>query len=506
MTHREVLLKLETFVFSSILVLSAYALRAEAPAASGMDLPVVEKNLSNGLKVLVVEEPGIPVVSFSYMQPVGAQDAPKGKTGLPHMLEHMMFKGTQTIGCKDFSKEEPILEAQDRVAQAINDENAKLEPDPKRLKELADEMKKIQLEDRKWVVKDELDALYTQNGGQSLNAWTSQDATNYTVTLPANKVALYATIEQDRLNHPVFREFYSERDVVAQERRWRTESSPEGKLEEVLECTAFAGSPYKDPTIGWMTDIHKLMRPDAVAFYKSTYRPDRGVLAVVGGVKADEILPLFEKTIGQVPNPPVAPLTQAWTQEPPQEGPKTARVKFDADPLVMMGWHMPNFPHKDSVTLDVLCGILTTGNTSRLVKQLVLNKKMVTSISASTGYPGDRSPDLMVMQFEPAPKQKEEKIIAAIDLELAAIRKKGVTQEELDRARRAAESSFLWSKTNPSGLATDLAYNQAVHGDWRYLTKYIEMVRSTTSDDIKQAAQKYLVDDNRTVATLERGK
>ena len=227
---------------------------------------------------------------------------------------------------------------------------------------------------------------------------------------------------------------------------------------------------------------------------------------MVGGVKADEISAPIRENHRPGAQPPVAPLTQAWTQEPPQEGPKTARVTFDADPMVMMGWHVPNFPHKDSVTLDVLCGILTTGNTSRLVKGLVLNKKMVTSISASTGYPGDRSPDLLVMQFEPAPKQKEEKIIAAIDAEIASIQKKGVTREELDRARRAAESSFLWGKTSPSGLATDLAYNQAVHGDWRFLAKYIDMVRSTTSQDIQKAAQKYLVDTNRTTAFLERGK
>jgi len=474
--------------------------------AADLNLPVIEKTLSNGLKVLVVEQPGIPVVSFSYMQPVGAQDAPKGKTGLPHMLEHMMFKGTETIGSKDYSKEKPILEAQDKVAEEMNEENAKLEPSADHLKELAAEMKKLQLEDRQWVVKDELDSIYTQNGGQSLNAWTSQDATNYTVTLPANKVALYATIEQDRLTHPVFREFYSERDVVAQERRWRTESSPDGKLEEALESTAFSASPYKDPAIGWMGDIHKLMRPDAVQFYRSSYRPDRGVLAVVGGVKADEVLPLFEKTIGQVPNPDVPPLKQAWTQEPTQQGPKTVRVSFDADPMVMMGWHIPNFPHKDSVTLDVLCDILTFGNTSRLVKNLELERKMVTSISASTGYPGDRSPDLMVMQFNPVPGQNEDKVLSAIEAEIASIQKKGVTQEELDRAQRATESSFLWGKTSPSGLATDLAYNQAVHGDYRYLSKYIEMVRSITSEDIQAAAKTYLVTNNRTTAYLERAK
>ncbi len=173
--------------------------------------------------------------------------------------------------------------------------------------------------------------------------------------------------------------------------------------------------------------------------------------------------------------------------------------------MAILAWHIPNFPHKDSVTLDVLCDILTSGNTSRLVKNLVLEKKMATSISASTGFPGDRNPDLMGW-FDPAAGQKNEKIIAAIEAEIASIRKKGVTQEELDRARRGAESSYLWGKTSPSGLATDLAYNQAVHGDWRYLKTYIEMVRATTSEDIKQAAGKYLVETNRTTATLERGK
>src|SRR5258708_21373132 len=180
-------------------------------------------------------------------------------------------------------------------------------------------MKDLQNEHHKYVIKDELSSIYTKNGGQSLNAWTSQDVTNYHITLPANKLLLYATVEKDRLTHPVFREFYSERDVVAQDRRWRTECSPDGKLEEALESTAFSASTYKDPTIGWMGDIMKLLRTDAVDFYKQTYRPDRGVLAVVGGVSAAELFPLLAKPLGTVPNPPVAPLKESWTREPPTE-------------------------------------------------------------------------------------------------------------------------------------------------------------------------------------------
>ncbi len=476
----------------------------EAPDNSGLNLPVIENVLKNGLTVLIVERPGIPVVSFSLMQPVGAQDAPKGKTGLPHMLEHMMFKGTETIGTLSYAKEKPILDEMDKVAEEINQERDKLEPSQTRLESLADQMRKLQEAHHQVVVKDELSSIYTLNGGQSLNAWTSQDATNYTVTLPANKFMLYATIEKDRLSHPVFREFYSERDVVAQERRWRTESNPEGKLSEALEFTAFAASPYKDPTIGWMSDIFKLLRPDAEEFYKRTYRPDRGVLAIVGGIKAAEIIPILEATLGTVPNPPIPPLKQDWTKEPPQEGEKTVHAYFDSDPIAMLGWHMPNFPHPEAVALDVLSNILTTGNTSRLMRHLLFEKKIVTSISAETGFPGDRNPNLFVMEFTPAAKQTSDSVIAAIDLEIADIQKKGVTQQELDRARRNIESTFLWGKTSTSGVAQDLAYNQAVHGDWRYLLKYLDMVRALTPKDLQAAANKYLVSKNRTIAYLER--
>lgn len=469
-----------------------------------LSLPVVEKVLKNGLRVLVVEKPGVPVVSFSFMMPVGAQDAPKGKTGLPHMLEHMMFKGTETIGTKDYKKEKPILEAMDKVAVEMNQEKAQLEPSVEKLKQLAGEMKKLQEEHHRVVIKDELSSIYSQNGGQSLNAWTSQDVTNYHITLPVNKVLLYATVEKDRLSHPVFREFYSERDVVAQERRWRTESSPEGALDEALESTAFEASPYKDPAIGWMGDIFKLTRMDAMDFYHRAYRPDRGVLAVVGGVKASEILPLLEKTLGTVPNPPIPPLKPDWTVEPPQKGAKTAVALFDADPVAAMAWHVPNFPHRESVILDVLSTILTTGNSSRLIRDLEFKNKIVTSVSASTGYPGDRDPNLFVMQFTPATGQTYDGVVTAIEGQIRDIQKNGVTPDELDRARRNAESSFLWEKTSTEGLAQDLAYNQAVHGDWHYVIRYMDMVREVTSKDIQEVAAKYLVPDNRTIATLER--
>ncbi|HET9870598.1 MAG TPA: pitrilysin family protein, partial [bacterium] len=353
-------------------------------------------------------------------------------------------------------------------------------------------------------VNNELSNIYTLNGGQSLNAWTSQDCTAYTVTLPANKVPVYARIEKDRISHPVFREFYTERDVVAQERRWRTESNPEGRLYEALQSTAYSAAPYRDPAIGWMTDIQKLTRPDAVAFYRQTYRPDRGVLAVVGGIKAADVLPLLERTLGTVPNPSVPPLKPDWTVEPPQTGPREVHTTFDSDPMAMMAWHVPNFPRPDSVALDVLCSILTSGNTSRLVKDLVFTRKMVHSVEASTGFPGDRDPNLLVIEFEPSPGYSSKQVTGAVEADLADLKAKGPTPAELDRAKEGAEAGFLWGKTSTMGLAEDLAYNQAVHGSWTYTQTYLDRVRALTPADIQRVAQKYLLENNRTIAYLER--
>ncbi len=479
---------------------------AAGAAGAGFNLPVTQSRLANGMTVLVLPRPGVPVVSFAYIEPVGAQDAPKGKTGLPHMLEHMMFKGTRTIGTRDWARERPILEAQDKVAAAIDAEEDKARPDEARLKGLRARLKELEAADEKLVVKDELSNLYRLRGGANLDAWTSQDATAYTVTLPANQVGFYARVEEDRLSHPVFREFYTERDVVAQERRWRNESTPEGRLFEALQSTAYQAAPYKDPAIGWMGDIRRLLRPDAVRFYRQCYRPDRGVLAVVGGVDPGKVLALFEKTLGRVPNPKIAPLKQDWTREPPQDGEKQVRVLFDADPITAMAWHKPNFPDPRAVALEVLSDILTNGDTSRLVKELVFGRRLVTSISSFDGWPGERDPDLFVLQFDPASGHDSAEVVRAVQAEIAGIQKHGVTPAELKRARRAEEASFLWGKTSTLGMAESLAFDQAVHGDWRWMPRFLDMVREVTSRDIQEAAGRYLVDRNLTIATLQRGK
>jgi predicted Zn-dependent peptidase len=484
------------------LAIFAFFLRPAA-ASENLGMDVKETKLANGLTVLVVERP-VPVAALVLVMPVGAMDAPAGKTGLPHMLEHMLFKGTRTIGTRDYAKEAPLLDQLDGAELDLNVEKARPQPSLKHLKILRERIKKLQAQEHQYVVKDELDQIYGQHGGRSLNAWTSQDVTAYTVLLPSNQVPVYAALEADRYQHPVFREFYSEREVVMQERRQRVDANPEGRLFEELFHGAFQVHPYGDPAIGWMPEIARLLRPDIQDFYDRGYRPDRGVLAVVGGVKADEVFALFERTLGRVRNPTVKPLRSPQAVEPPQQKQRRVQVAFEADPMAALAWHQPSFPQADGATMDVLASVLTAGNSSRLIRNLVLDKPVLATVSASAGEPGQRDPSLFTLFFTPGSGRGLGDGLSAVDGELSRLRNFGVTQAELDRARKTVQAGYLWEKDSPESLATDLAYTQAIHGDWKLINRYLQEVEALTPADLKQAAQRYLVDSNRTVAFLNR--
>jgi predicted Zn-dependent peptidase len=485
------------------LFVATLALAAQAQSGD-FQLKLEQRKLSNGLTVLVAER-DLPVVALAMVMPAGNMDSPPGMTGLPHMLEHMMFKGTQVIGTKSYAQEKPILDQMDSLEAEINAENAKPSPSAQRLAGLAKSMKELQAKHRQVVVKDELDQIYSRHGGRSLNAFTSQDVTAYHVLLPANQMPVYAALEQDRLAHPVFREFYSERDVVMQERR-EEESKPGNALWEALGGAAFLVHPYHNPTIGWMKDIKKLLRGDIEAFYKRAYRPDRGVLAVVGGVKADEVFKLLESTVGQVPNPDSAPLDTHYPVEPPQTKERRLEIQFQADPMADIGWHQPGFPDKDALALAVLADILTEGNSSRLVRRLVLKDKLAVSVDGGDAGLGNRAPALFVIQFTPAPGVSMDAVMAAMDDELAKVRKDGVTPEELARASRRVKASFLWAKDSPVGMALDLAEMQAVYGDWKVMDDFVNGVSKVDSAAVQAAAKRYLVDTNRTVAFLKKAE
>ena len=286
---------------------------------------VKEYRLKNGMKVLVLERFFAPVVSLYIRFKVGAVDEAEGETGTAHLLEHMLFKGTETLGTKNYGEEKKILTAIDDLAGQIDGEMQKGDKaDQESIAAWREQLQALQREHKEWVIKDEVSALYSQNGAEGLNASTGYDITTYKVSLPSNRIELWASIESDRMATPVFREFYSERDVVAEEPRRRTETQPWGKLYEELTGTAYLAHPYGYPTIGWMSDIQSVTVEMAEEFFETYYGPNNAVCAIVGDIDIEETKALIRRYFGPIPRreepPPVL------TEEPEQKGERKTDV------------------------------------------------------------------------------------------------------------------------------------------------------------------------------------
>ena len=254
------------------------------------------KVLPNGLTVVVVERPEAPVFSFFTHVDVGSDREYPGITGLAHMFEHMAFKGTDQIGTTEYAKEKPALDKVEQAYQAYLREREKpVGGDEKKVAELQAAWQQAMKEAQKYVKENQFGQIVEENGGVGLNAFTSNEETAYHYSFPSNRVELWAYLDSERFLHPVFREFYKEREVVHEERRMRTESSPFGRLFEQALATAFTAHPYGQPIVGWPSDLESFSATDAAAFYKKNYVPANMVIALVGDLKAAEVMPVIEK-------------------------------------------------------------------------------------------------------------------------------------------------------------------------------------------------------------------
>ena len=282
---------------------------------TAQQVPVKEHFLANGMKVLLVERHDAPSISGGWVARVGSVNERPGITGIAHLFEHMMFKGTPTLGTKDYKKDLEIMAEQERVRDLMRAEDRKMrvmwrrgeitnlqdpEQKTKRWRELNDEFKKLVDAHRKVIVKNEFDRIYTSNGGSKMNAYTTYDHTAYFISVPSNKLELFMWMESGRLLEPVFREFYAERDVVFEERRMRTESTPLGKFSESFNSLFWESHPYGWPVIGWPSDIPAISKADADEFYATFYVPENLTLVLVGDFKSKEALAMALKLMSAV--------------------------------------------------------------------------------------------------------------------------------------------------------------------------------------------------------------
>jgi predicted Zn-dependent peptidase len=483
------------------LVLIVCTLAAAQDIAS-FEKRITVKKLDNGLTVVICERPEAPVFSFYTHVDAGSTQDPLGKTGLAHMFEHMAFKGTDTIGTKDYAAEKVALaKVETAYAAFLNERDKRVGRDEQKLKQLEKAWQDDVAEAQKYVIPEQFTEILERNGGQNINASTDYDETNYFYSLPANRLELWAYLESQRFTDPVMREFYKERNVVIEERRMRTDSNPVGRLIEQFTTAAFQAHPYHRPTIGWMSDLNSFSATDAQAFFDKYYNPTNMVVTVVGDVKAAEALPIIEKYFSRIPTGQKP--DERTTTEPPQNSERRVVLTDPSQPFYLEGYHRPDYRSPDDAVYDGITDLMSEGRTSRLYRALVRDKRIASDAAGFSGFPGTKYPHLFAFYAVPLPGHKPQEMADAIHEEIEKIKKEDITDEELKMIKTRAKANLIRGLGDNSGLAFQLGMAQARYDDWRELFREVDRIEKITKADIRRVATQTFTDNNRTVGIIE---
>lgn len=465
----------------------------------GERLPVRRVVLENGLRLMVLPRPGAPTVAFVVRYSVGGVHEYLGTTGVAHLLEHMLFKGTTSIGTTDVEAELPLFERTDMTHDTLL--SARARGDTTEVARLRDRISALEDTARQYVVPNEFDRILTRAGAQGLNATTTSEATIYFVELPSNRTELWFVLEADRMARPVFREFYSERDVVTEERRMRVDTNPGGLLYEQHLAVAFTMHPYGVPVVGYMSDLETLSRRDVASYFRRFYAPNNAVVTIVGDVDPDQVVAWADRYMSPIPRGEEPPPVLAV--EPPQRGERRVEVVWDAEPALRIGWHVPSSLSGEAPALAMASALLTGGRTSRLYRRLILEDRLATAVVSSLG-PGDRFPQLFQIDVTPRAPHAAAEVEAAVYEEIDRLASEGPDETELGRVRNQIEAGNVRRLQSNMGLAVQLAESEALHDDWRETFRSAARLRAVTAEDVRAVLGRYLVQENRTVATLHR--
>jgi len=434
------------FLLIVTLIISSCVPAEVQPVKETASSGIREYRLDNGLKVLVIEDHKAPLATFQIWYRVGSRNEPIGKSGISHLLEHMMFKGTPKYGSKEFSR------------------------------------------------------MVKRKGGSD-NAHTTKDYTMYHQTLASDRIDISIELEADRMQNLILdpKEVIAERNVVMEERRMRYDDDPQSSLYEEVMAAAFKSHPYQWPVIGWMPDILSIERENLYNHYKAYYSPDNAVIVVSGDVNAEDIFRKVKTAFGDIPA--ASGRMMVTSKEGEQKGERRVTLKREAElPYIIMVYHTSGFPHPDSYALEVLGTILAGGKSSRLYKSIVYEKKL--AIGASADYSGFNSdPYLFFFDATVAPGKDIKDVESALYAEIEKIKKEPPSEMEVQKAKNQVEASFV--------MGQDSIYYQAqvagmfeMLGGWRLKNEYMENLKKVKPEDLTRVANKYLTEDNRTVGIL----
>jgi predicted Zn-dependent peptidase len=484
-----------------------------APAAKGaaaaprtglenLERQIQSFTLANGLRFIVVERHAAPVFSFETVVNSGSAADGLGTTGLAHMMEHMAFKGTAIVGTKDYAAEQPLLEREEAAFGAVLEERRRgAHADSTRLRSLEKSFADAQTASHALVVSNEFQKVIEQAGAQNWNASTHTDFTDYFYSLPSNRLELWALMEGGRMGHPVFREFYKERDVVYEERRMRTESSPIGRLIDEFIHASYVAHPYGFGGIGYPSDLKSFTRTQGEEFFRRHYVAKNMTVAIVGDVTTTEVKAVAEKYFGDLSDAPLPPPID--TVEPEQRAERRVILEDAAQPLVFIGWHVPAATDPRYPAYEALADLLGGGDWARLQKTLVKEKKIAVRIQCGTGFPGEKYPNQLVVLVVPASGQDPLKVEQAVYDALDEVRTtRPLTDEELAGYKVRVRADKIETATDNAQLAGTLAQAQALYGDWHEFFRGQERVQALTTADLMDALKRSLLRSNRTVGLI----
>jgi predicted Zn-dependent peptidase len=488
----------------SLLLLTAAPILLHGQNLQEFEKHVTEFSLPNGMHWIVYERHEAPVVAFNAFVNAGAVDDPAGESSMAHMFEHMIGKGTTTVGTTNWPAEQKALQRVEQVYDRYDEEKRKgAKADPQKVKQLEAELKDAIESADSYVQPNEFTRVVEEQGGVGFNAGTAQDYTSYFYSLPANKAELWFDLTSEWFKRPVFREFYKERDVVREERRMRVESSTQGKLMELLMATSFMAHPYRN-LIGWASEIERLRAKDAEAFYQKYYAPGNLTMAVVGDVKPAEIRRLAQKYFAPIPARPLPPPVSSL--EPKQEGEKRALLETDSQPFLLMGYKRPNQNHPDDPVFDVIAGILSSGRTGLLYKDLVRDKRIALGVQAGATFPSGKYGNLFVLFDLPQSGHSVEENEKAIFEVLDGLKRAKVDDATLQRVKTKVRAGLLQQLDSNTGLASQLPFYSVMYGDWRVMFTGLKDIEKVTADDVQRVVKQYLTDENRTVVYTVKQK
>ncbi len=489
-----------TFIMAMLLPLAGPA-QAQEQLLNDFEEKVTKFTLDNGFKFLVIERHRAPVVSMVSFVNVGGANEPVGQTGIAHIFEHMAFKGTPEIGTTNWEEEKELLEKTDKAYRAWLAEKYSPQVDSAKLASLWGEFQALQEEAGQYVVNNEFSQIIERNGGTGLNAGTSYDQTVYFYSLPENRLELWFSLESARFENPVFREFYKEKNVVREERRMRTESTPVGRLIEEFLAVAYTAHPYGRPVVGWQSDIIATTMQDAREFYETYYVPNNITFAIAGDVNPDQVKEWAEAYFGDVPSAPAPP--PVYTKEPEQRGARKLTLIGNSQPVFLMGYHTVAQDHPDAEALQLLASMLSGGRTSILYKKMVEGEQTALQVVAFNGFPGTKYESMFLTLAIPNRGVSLDTIRTSILEEIEKIKSGQIPAEALERSRTQARANLIRSLDSNQGLALAFAGAEAQQGDWRAVFTKIEDLQEVTVQDIQRVANEYLVKSNRTIGVIK---